>query len=176
MGRRMGMINGIIQGTPHWVWLLLGYLVFIGVKARQPSEVSLVKLAIVPVLLTAWSLHELTRLFDPTPATVGLWLLGAAAGLGLGVALVRRLALTVDRARGVIRHPGDPTLLPLVLATFLVKYGFAVMQSLAPAALRTGWTGTADLLLSGLFVGIFLGKFATYALRYRRAGEQVAPG
>ena len=170
------MINGILQGTPHWVWFLLAYLVFIGVKARQPGEVSLVKLAIVPVLLTGWSLHELTRLFDPTPGAVGLWLLGAAVGLGIGVALVRRLALTVDRARGVIAHPGDKTLLPLVLATFLVKYGFSVMQSLSPGALRTGWTGTADLVLSGLFVGIFLGKFATYALQYRRVREPATSG
>jgi hypothetical protein len=172
----MELINGILGGTPHWVWFLLAYLVFIGIKARGPGEVSLVKLATVPVVLTAWSLHELTRLFDPTPGAVGLWLVGVAAGLSLGVALVRRLALTVDRARGVIRHPGDKTLLPLVLATFLVKYGFGVMQAMSPGALRTGWAGTADLVLSGFFVGIFLGKFATYALRYRRAGEAVAAG
>lgn len=172
----MELINGILGGTPYWVWLLLGYLVFTGINARKPCEVSLVKLAVVPTLLTAWSLHELARLFDPTPVTIGLWLLGVAVGLGIGMALVRRLALNVDRERGVIVHPGDKTLLPLVLATFLVKYGFGVMQSLSPAALRTGWAGTADLVLSGLFVGIFLGKFAIYALRYRRARERPALG
>lgn len=172
----MDLINGILVRTPPWVWLLLGYLVWIGLKARRPGETSLVKLAIVPALLTIWSLYELTRLLAPTAGTIGLWLAGAIFGCAIGAALLRRMALHVDRARGVIQRPADPTLLPLLLATFAVKYGFGVMQAVAPAQLEHGGPRAAYLLASGLFVGIFLGKFASYARRWRDAAAPSTAG
>ena len=162
----MVLINGILTNTPKWVWLLLAYLVWRGIKARQPGETSLLKLAVLPALLTLWSVTELVRLFGVSPGWFAFWLVGALAGAPVGMALVRRMVLLVDRARGVIHRPGDPTLLPLVLLTFAIKFGFGVMQAISPERFQQGWLPAADLLLNGFFVGIFIGKFAIYARRY----------
>lgn len=171
----MALINGIVTHTPTWVWILLGYLIWKGIKARQPGETTLLQLAIVPALLAVWSLTELVRLLAPTPGDMALWLLAALVGAALGAALVRSMSLRVDRARGVIIRPGDKSLLPLLLTTFIVKYAFGVMAAVAPDLAQREAFRLVDLAASGFFVGIFLGKFACYALRYARApGAEVS--
>jgi hypothetical protein len=44
----------IVTNTPVWVWVLLAYLLFIGVRALRPATTPLWRIAIMP--------HDLLRL------------------------------------------------------------------------------------------------------------------
>ena len=46
-------MRSIILGAPYWTWVILVYLIFIGIKAMQKRVVYLPKLFIVPIVLTA---------------------------------------------------------------------------------------------------------------------------
>ena len=72
-----------------------------------------------------------------------------------------------------MHRPRDLTLLPLILAIFIVKYIFGAMGAISPALLMEPLFRTADLGLSGIFTGIFIGKFAVYAIRYFSAPAAV---
>lgn len=162
----METVAQFLQHTPWWVYVLFFYLLSRGLAARKPAEVSLQKLAIIPVLLTVWSLAELVRLYGLTASAVSIWLAGLVVGVALGWLLLRGLAITVDAQTGVIHRPADYTLLPLVLATFAVKYAFGAIAATSPALLQEPMFRLADLGLSGLFSGLFVGKFAVYAAKY----------
>lgn len=96
------------------------------------------------------------------------------AGLAFGVLIGWRLLAHVDiragRAAGVISHPADLTLLPLLLITFAVKYTFGVIAATSPDLLQHTGFRLADLLLSGTFTGIFIGKFIRYLRAYQTTG------
>lgn len=85
-----------------------------------------------------------------------------------GWVILARAAITADHAAGVLHRPADLTLLPLLLVTFAVKYGFGVIAAIQPALLQAAGFRLADLLRSGFFTGLFLGKFARYVDIWRR--------
>lgn len=169
VGQRMDVVAHFLKETPWWVYVLFVYLVTRGLKSRKPAEVSLPKLAVIPALLTVWSLAELARIYGMTPQATLIWVVGLVAGVAIGWLLLKGKAITADPASGVIHRPADLTLLPLILVTFAVKYAFGAIGSISPDLLQEPAFRLADLGLSGLFSGIFVGKFAVYAGRYLSA-------
>lgn len=165
----MAWVIGFLTHTPVWVYVLLAYLVWIGIEARRPGTVGLARLAIIPALFTAWGLHDLVRLYGLSAGSVLPWLVAMALGALLGAWLVRRRPIRVDAQSGLIHHQGDTTLLPLVLVTFAVKYLFGVVGALSPETLAQPLWRLADLGGYGLFAGIFVGKFLTYLAHWLRA-------
>ncbi|MEN4950601.1 DUF6622 family protein [Stenotrophomonas sp. TWI819] len=163
------MLQQLVSNTPVWVWAILILLVTRGVAAMKPGETSLTKLAIVPALFTAWGIWSLGHRFGASWEAWGEWLVGIAAGMGLGWLLLRRATLTLNAASGTLWRSADYSLLPLLLVTFAVKYGFEVALSVSPSLNVDAGFRAAYLLLSGAFTGIFIGKY----LRYLRASRQV---
>ncbi|KAF1017112.1 MAG: hypothetical protein GAK31_00371 [Stenotrophomonas maltophilia] len=94
-------------------------------------------------------------------------------GAAFGWLLLRRATLTLNHATGKLWRSADYSLLPLLLVTFAVKYGFEVALAVSPALSSSVGFSAAYLLLSGGFTGIFVGKYCRYlvALRVSTAGK-----
>lgn len=171
----MEILQQFLTQTPIWVWVLLVWLLFRGFKGRMPGDTTLAKMAIIPVVFTAWGLFDLVTLYGAAPDTAIFWLVGIAAGSVIGWFLLARFQIVADRAAGVLHRPADYALLPLLMATFAVKYGFGVIGSVSPHLLAETGFRIAHLALSGLFTGIFVGKFIRYASIWRAAGLAASP-
>lgn len=169
----MNMLQQLTSQTPIWVWLLLAFLVTRGIAAMKPGETSLQKLAIVPALFTAWGAWSINHRFGTSLSAWGEWLVGIAAGAALGWLLLDRLKLTMDRSTGKLWRNADFSLLPLLLVTFLVKYGFEVAFAVSPSLIANAGFSAAYLLLAGGFTGLFIGKYCRYlaSLRVDAAGK-----
>ncbi len=169
----MNMLQQLTSQTPIWVWLLLAFLVTRGIAAMKPGETSLQKLAIVPALFTAWGAWSISHRFGTSLSAWGEWLGGIAAGAALGWLLLDRLKLTMDRSTGKLWRNADFSLLPLLLVTFLVKYGFEVAFAVSPSLTANAGFSAAYLLLAGGFTGLFIGKYCRYlaSLRVDAAGK-----
>jgi hypothetical protein len=133
---------------------------------RRAADVNPLKLALVPALFGIWGLHDLVRLDGVDPATIGLWLLALAAGATLGMWLLRHALVSVDRTLGIIHRPGDGTVLPLILLAFGIKYGLGVIGAMTPALLQNTGFWVLEVVASGGFTGIFLGKYVVYLRAY----------
>jgi hypothetical protein len=156
----------ILAHTPWWVFALFAYLVWRGIRALSPADVSPYQLALIPALLTGWGLYDLTRRYGLDAAALAPWLVALAVGAVLGAAILRRAPLKGDRARGIVHRPADFTVLPLILLAFGIKYTFAVMAAISPELLQETGFRLADVAISGFFAGIFTGKFARYMKVY----------
>jgi len=165
------MLHPLLSNTPVWVWALLVFLVARGVAAMKPGETSLTKLAIVPTLFVAWGIVSINHRFGNAWEAWCQWSVGIGAGVGLGWLLLRRATLTLNPSTGKLWRSADYSLLPLLLVTFAVKYGFECALSVSPALSADGGFRAAYLLLSGGFTGIFIGKY----LRYLRASRPASP-
>ena len=141
------------------------YLLWRGMKGLKPAETSLAKLAVIPAICAAWGVHGIAVHYGVSVASLLPSLLGLAVGTAIGWWLLRHLRITVDLATGRLHRPADRTLLPLLMVTFAVKYGFEATLAVDPAVAQVDGFRITHLLLSGVFTGIFIGKF----LRYVRA-------
>ena len=164
----MDMLLQLLVRTPLWVWVLLVFLFWRGIKGLKPAETSLAKLAIIPVIFAAWGVYGIAVHYGVSVASLVPSLVGIVAGMSFGWWLLRHLRISVDPATGRLHRPADRTLLPLLMVTFVVKYGFEATLAVNPAMAQDSSFRIAHLLLSGVFTGIFIGKF----LRYARARSQ----
>lgn len=165
----MSTIAAFLTHTPAWVYVLFAYLLWRGVQARRERSGPPWKFAIVPALFMLWGLWGLRTLYGFSPDAVVLWLVGLAVGAGVGWLLVRGSTIAADRSQGVLHLSPDRTLLPLLMATFAVRYAFGAVGSISPDLLQLATFRVADLLLSGVLTGIFVGKFALYMRVYQAA-------
>jgi hypothetical protein len=162
------MLQQFVSHTPIWVWVLLVFLITRGISAMKPGEVSLGRLAIVPALFTAWGLWSISARYGASWQAWALWLVGIAVGAGIGWMLLRRSTLTANRATGKLWRSADYSLLPLLLVTFAIKYGFESALAMSPTLAADDGFRAAYLLLSGGFTGIFIGKYCRYLSAWRR--------
>ena len=167
----MAILSGFLTGTPLWVYLLFIYLMLRGIQARKPGEVTLGKLAILPLIFTIMGLVEMQRLYGFRLETVSLWLLSLFAGMAIGAQLIKLKTLTVDRGRGIINRPADFTVLPVMLMAFASKYAFGILQAIHPELATRPWVMVLEIITYGLFAGIFVGKYSRYIQAYRVAPE-----
>lgn len=169
----MNMLQQLASQTPIWVWLLLAFLVTRGIAAMKPAQTSLQKLAIVPGLFAVWGAWSISHRFGASLIAWSEWLAGIATGAALAWLLLSRLKLTLDRSTGKLWRSADFSLLPLLLITFLVKYGFEVAFAVSPSLTANAGFSAAYLLLAGGFTGLFIGKYCRYlaSLRVDAAGK-----
>lgn len=165
----MTLLQQLLLQTPIWVWVLLAFLISRGIAAMRPGRNSLRKLAIVPALFSVWGIWSISHRYGGSPLVWSEWLAGICAGAALGWLLLRRATLTVEASTGKLWRSADYSLLPLLLITFAIKYGFETALAVTPTLSANAGFSAAYLLLSGGFTGIFIGKYCRYLAAFRRA-------
>ncbi len=158
------MLLAIVQGTPHWVWALLGALLWLGASQMLPRRTSLRHALLSPLAITVFSAWGLISAFDRTHAATAL---GTWAGTSLVVA---RVSLAVHRGapagtrfdpRALRFHlPGSTAPLLLILAIFFTKYIVGVELALRPELAGNGSFALDVALIYGLFNGLLLARVA----------------
>lgn len=171
----MNAVWEALANTPWWVYALLVFFVSRGIKARRPAIVSPAKLALVPAIMLVWGGWSLVTLFPVNPLTLGSWVISMVLGAVFGLWLFQNVHVRVDRERGLLWRPGDPTFLPLVLAIFAAKYVFGYLAGVEPAVVRQPAYYLTDIVVSGVITGVFLGKLAMILHKYREAPSEKLP-
>ncbi|CAD6528513.1 DUF6622 family protein [Paraburkholderia sabiae] len=171
-------LAAIIQGTPIWVWVLLVYLLSRGFKAMNSGTAPLSKLAIVPLIFTAWGiLHLIT---DPLAgwSSVIVWVVGALIGIAGGVFIASRTRFIVDPAANTVMLPGSMVPLVLIVITFAAKFWLGVELATATSLAALGGYVLLSAAVSGVVAGVFGGRFLTYwrAMSARRVLRACSQG
>lgn len=160
-------IFAAIRGAPVWVWPLFAFLVYLGVRGLKPGRASLLRLAILPLVFLILSIHSLITRFGVSTATLVVWLPCLGVGAALGLWLTARLNAVADRARGVVRTPGSVIPLAVTLVIFVMEYTMGYTAARWPEMVADPRYVTISLALSGLLVGVLLGRFAGFVRVYR---------
>nr|WP_234932178.1 DUF6622 family protein [Pectobacterium carotovorum] len=74
----------ILRHTPYWVWIVLGYLIYVGVKASRPRQQSLARMLVVPMVFMVWGISAIFHTLRLPLAAAGGFLLALTIGLCIG--------------------------------------------------------------------------------------------
>jgi hypothetical protein len=155
---------GVLTHTPPWVFALLAYLVWQGIKALQPLITPIWRALIVPMVFIIWGVSRIGLGHQDSVGPLIGWIVAALALLPVGLLTPR--PFEVDHASGQIIRAGS--VFPLVrnLIVFSLQYTVAVIAAVDPDG-RTvaAITGRA---ISGATAGYFLGSTIALLREYFR--------
>jgi len=148
----------IITRTPIWVWAILVYLLYVGIRALKPRIVTIEKLIFLPLALIALKF----RVFLSPDAWI--YVVGLSAGLFAGFLKVRNSPVKILKDIKSIQIPGSFSLIVILLGIFVMRYFFGYLQATDPVAylIYIDW----ELALSGILSGYFTGQRTNYLYRY----------
>ena len=148
----------MVSHIPPFVWLILAYLLYVGIQALKPRVVSINRLIFLPLMLIALKY----KIFTSEYAWV--YFAGIAVGLVIGYIKVRNSPIEIFKEAKSIQIPGSSSLIVILISIFLIKYYFGYLQAVNPEAYARNlfW----DLGISGVLSGYFTGQRASYLYRY----------
>ncbi|MCQ8279374.1 hypothetical protein NFI95_13085 [Acetobacteraceae bacterium KSS8] len=158
-------IQQVIAHTPVWVWIMLAYLVWQGVRALQDQTVSLRRMVVVPVLFAAWGIEGMLS-GHPGPMQWLCWIAGAVVLAPLGL-LTGPTLHAVDPATGLVHRGGSAGPLIRSLSVFVLKYGSAVAVAMQTPPSPT--TLAVSAAISGATAGYFGGWLLSLRVRHKVA-------
>lgn len=168
----MTAIIEALKHTPWWVYLVLYVLVRRGIAARQANVVPLWRLALLPLIFAGLDIQGMVTNPGMTPGLLLVWLIALVAGAALGHALTRQAPVRADHAQWLIGLEGDPTVLPLILVIFALKYAVGYLRGAEPTLAGDSAFLLFSQVVGGVSTGIFVGRFATYFLKFRAAPDE----
>ena len=166
-------VVAMLVHTPVWVYVLLVFLLFRGIKARIPATVTLEKLALIPALFLFWDIYDLVTYRDQSISTYLQWMVGIISGAIVGYMLINPGRLARSSAPRSIHRPADYSALPFMMLAFGIKYVQGVLNAIAPDILRQPVMSALAIITGGVLAGVFIGKFIRYVSVYLRSP---APG
>lgn len=167
-------LGTVLRKTPLWVGGLLAVLLALGLSQTRDRQVSQLRMAIMPLAMTALSLWGMVSAFGKSPMfgyVMLVWLAGALLIGSLIAMTAPRPGTAYDPARRSFTLPGSWLPLALILGIFLTKYVVGVDLVMQPELSRDG----QYTLIVGILYGVFSGAFAGRSARlWRLARRPVA--
>jgi hypothetical protein len=151
----------VLRQTPLWVWGLLVGLVALGASQLRDRTASLVRVSLMPVAMTVFSVSGTFSALAASPhraQALVAWL--AAAALAFALLARGDARAQYDAARRLYRLPGSAVPLLLIAGIFLVKYVVGVDLAMAPQLVRDAGYALSVAGLYGAFTGLFVGRAA----------------
>ena len=158
-------ISAILSGTPIWVFVLLAYLIWIGLKRLRPGPRPLARIWITPAIFIVWGLIGLFRRPGDLSDVLWHWGAGAVAGGALGIAFT--IPMQADRVRRWVLLPGSVLPLLRILIIFGAHYALRVAAAIHADSRDSllAW----DVVVSGASAGYFFGWSVRFWLAYQKA-------
>lgn len=154
------MLHQILTSTPHWVWVLLIALLWLGLKQKVTRTATLRRVTVIPLAMSALSLYSTANALGAGPENLLAWLVasGLAAIWVFGQALPPATRYTPATQRFTL--PGSWVPLLLMLGIFTTRYAAGALTATHPALLHETGVGLCFSALYGVFSGIFLARAA----------------
>jgi hypothetical protein len=168
----MPPLQQIIINTPIWVWVLLAYLLFVGVRALRPNTVPLWRIAIMPTIFFAWGLYSLYGMHGLRLARVMPWAVALVGGTAIGMLIASLQPIRADKTRHLVRTAGGPLTLALILLIFATKYEFGFLHATQPGLFAEPRFWVSEIAISGVLAGMFVGRFAGLLRQYHAASHE----
>ena len=158
----------LLTETPFYVWPLLAYLLFVGFKARTSHFIPAKLMVLAPFCFPLYSAYMIFSQYGVSLMLILSWALSLALGVWVGLLMVRRSPVRVDKERKRMEIPGSGWPLILILSIFAARYFLGWAYEVYPDMTAEKSFLGLEFLVATL-LGIFMGRFWGYYLKSRKA-------
>ena len=152
------MINAIV-GAPLWVWAILGYLLFVGVKAMRAQFIYLPKIFMLPVVFVILNFKTIV-----SSELIVKDLIFLLSGAIVGFSVAYMVPIKIIKSTNYIKVPGNYFTVVILLLFFIMKFIFGYLQAVQPLiAIQYSYL---DAYTSAILTGFFLGRAFCYIYRF----------
>lgn len=155
--------------VPIWVYILFFVLLYIGIKRCFTRVVSVERIFIIPMVFTFISIRSTVSLFNFSLSSILILLFSSFAGSLLGYLHIRKSNIRADKEKHLIEIPGNISMLVMVMSIFMIEffihYAFEANWPIAQLSFAKYFA----VCLSGLVVGVSIGRNITYFFKYKSA-------
>jgi len=163
------MFSQIIYSTPIYVWAILGFLAFRGIKSSVDRELTVRAVVIIPLVMLALSIQGILSGFGADPLVLAAWLVTMTAAAAVSWNMVSDKNVRILADRGTVFYRGSWGPLVMMMAIFVMKYIVNVALHVNPALHTNMQFALISTALFGLFNGLFLGKMLRVLIMYKQA-------
>jgi hypothetical protein len=160
---RSRTVGAILNGTPTWVWALLGALVLLGWSQTKPRTAGLVRVALLPIAMTALSVWGTFSAAGNSPQRGDVllaWIASAAFAAALTAPGAPPRGTRFDSLSRTFTMPGSWVPMLLILGVFVTRYVVGVKLAMQPTLASDEQFASAVSAIYGFFSGIFVGRTA----------------
>ncbi len=155
-----------LAGAPWWVYVLLIYLLFVGIQATKPRTLSIKQIVLLPAFFTIWSLYGFYQnTLGKFPSLAFVWLLFFTLGIFFGFKEVCTWHVIRNREKGEITIPGNYSTLSLILLIFALKFFWGYFYAVHTEI--SFWVSFTNTLTTSLLTGLFVGRAVFFIKSYR---------
>lgn len=156
----------IITHTPIWVWFLLIFLIFRGIKSSHEQEFNLKLSFIFPLVFIIWGFQTICSHFTYIYLSTLTYLVSLAMGGLIGFFIYKRYQHFFLQ-KGKIYKKKSYLPLFIVLINFIVKYISNVILAMHPNFYNILKFNILYTVFGGICAGLFLGGIFT-ALSFKK--------
>lgn len=166
------MFSQIISNTPIYVWAILGFLAYRGIKSSADRELTVSAVAIIPLVMLALSVQGILSGFGVDPLVLAAWLAAMTAAAAVSWNMVSDKNVRILADKGTVFYRGSWGPLVMMMAIFVMKYIVNVALHVNPALHTNMQFALITTALFGLFNGLFLGKMLRVLIMYKKATSE----
>ncbi len=159
----------IFLETPKWVFVSFALILFLGISTCFESRRSAQELILSPLIFLGLSLYFLVLRSSSPLISAMTFLASTIAGTGLASFVYRNTYIGIDPKTDKIICKGEYKLFVIILIVFMVKYFLGYQQAINPTSSENILFTIADVGISGLLIGFFLGRCGMFIRQARRA-------
>jgi hypothetical protein len=156
----------ILLHTPWWVYVLFGFILYVGIKATKMRSVPVRQLFIGPSIFTLLSIYILVGRIGDHFLYIIPWGIATIIGIAIGWLEMQRLNIMVDRKHHLLKIPGSAFTLILFLLFFGSNYYYGFMSATDPERAKQIQFVIYILLVSGIGTGIMWVRGFGYFFKY----------
>ena len=150
----MTQVFSILSGAPLWVWPLLVFLIYFGLKATRTRTVAAWPLYVLPLL----GLLSLNAVNGLSPNTVIWVVFGLAYIVGGSAGFQFQRGIVSQKAYATVTLAGEWVTLLVLMIVFWMNFLGGVMRVIAPDIFASAGFHQVFAAVAGLAAGSFLGR------------------
>jgi hypothetical protein len=162
----------ILAHTPPWVWIVLCLLLAIGLRFTRTRRIPVRRALVMPLAITALSLHGTFSVFHGSPVAIVVWSGAAALSAAWFATSALPRGVYYDAAQRVVVQPGSWTPLAVMMLFFAIRYTAAASLAIHPQWAQEEGVAALAASIYGALSGVFLGRTLRTLRLTRRPATQ----
>lgn len=165
----MRIIMPMLLGTPWWVYLLWGYVLYVGAQASKTRIVPLWQLFVMPSIFALWYIANIYHASNLAFFCSFIWAGTTMIGIVSGILLGMQRTVKADHKNHLVKLSGTWSLLVILLIIFSIKYYFGYACAASPTEELCLIYKMQSLLFSTYTSNLFLAHTLTIVYKYHKA-------